>query len=277
MKFQALSLVAAGLFGQSAAFMAPQFGGAKTTQLASTLADPSGGKIGAMGEQPQFMDIWVKLDPVVIQGGGMLRTWSLPTQTEFAEVLMKTDDRTLNVNFDLWEGPDNTPQSMKLYIGYGNKRPIRNIVATPGDNNAFAIRNIGPLEYPVDACVGLDEGSAGLESLVKSLTENPDVGSLIQGGSISNTPCEQAISSVAIMIKSDGRPVNAKIELLQGPNSVKISLDHYAEDGLLRPLFLIIQTPGAGNTVRIMNSAGQEFPFVAAVVPYRYGPDEWLL
>lgn len=238
-------------------------------------SDPYGGQsLNARGH-PHFKEVWDTLSPITVQGGKVLRTWSLPFATEYAQVLIKTDDRTLHADLQLWEGPDNIPQKMNVYVGYGRKRPIRALIATPESNSAIALRNVGPLEYPVGAGLGVDtDGSAGLGKLVDEMRDHPDT-RIIQGGSVQNFPVPYSVSSMAIYLGSDGRPVNAKVELLQGPNSIKISLEHYAEDGALRPLFLVIQTPGADNVIRVMNTAPSEFPLTAAVEPYRYGDDEW--
>ena len=171
------------------------------------------------------------------------------------------------------EGPDNTPQKSNIYIGFGNKRPIRCIIATPkgsdtSGSNTIAIRNIGPMEYPVQAYVEADhDGSAGLGDIVDNLADMGS-GRILQGGSIDTFPLGPAVSSCQAMLTTDGRPLKATLELLQGPNSVKIKIEHYSEDGLLRPLFVIFETPGFGNVVRVMNTAPAEFPLSVAVEPY---------
>ena len=247
----------------------PQAGAMTTKQ-----APPTSGGLTEKGH-PHFKEIWDTLSPIQIQGGKVLRTWSLPFATEYAQVLIKTDDRSLHCDLQLWEGPDNIPQKMNVYVGYGRKRPIRALISTPESNSAIALRNIGPLEYPVSAGLGVDtDGSAGLGNLVETMKNNEDT-RIIQGGSVQNFPIPYSVSSMAILLGSDGRPVNAKVELLQGPNSVKLSIEHYAEDGALRPLFLVIQTPGADNVIRVMNTAPSEFPLSAAVQPFRFGDDEW--
>jgi hypothetical protein len=209
-------------------------------------------------------DMWDSLSTITVQGGS-LRTCSFAEGTERVEVFLKTEGRPLNANVELWQGPDNSPQKMSVYLEDGSLRPFRCTLECPGSSNSVAIRNTGQMEFPLTAAIDADFGgpeSAGNPS--ELLTETR----VVQGGAVYTTPFAPAVQSVQVMLKTDGRPLNARIELLQGPNNNKQVMEVYTEDGDERPFYCIIDTPGTGNVVRIVNTATVEFPLSACIETY---------
>jgi hypothetical protein len=250
-------------------------GGPQVTSAA--FANDAGGAmapgIGPRGDKIE--DIWDTLNPITVQGGS-LRTWSFTTPyVERVQVLMKTEGRPLNANIELWHGPDNTPQKVAVYLEDGNLRPFSAVIETPRGHNAVAIYNTGHLEFPLSACVEAElsdgRGAVGLGAATQSLSEM-STSKTVQGGAIHTIPFAIAVESVALLLKTDGRPLNARIELLQGPNNNKQIMEVYTEDGLERPFYAVIETPGVGNVVRVCNTATVEFPLTASVEPYLVTP-----
>jgi len=204
----------------------------------------------------------VDVDSSILVQGGSLRTWSYRSPAvEQVQVVLSTEGRPLDADIELWHGPDNTPCKMRVYTENGQLRPFSAMIETPRGPNTVAIRNIGQIEFPIAAQVvaeGVDQPSA--EALSGGMT--------IQGGALRTYPFEPSVDSVQVLIRTDGRPLNARIELLQGPNNNKQVIELYTEDGLDRPFFCILETPGSGNVVRIVNTSPVEFPMTAGVVPY---------
>lgn len=89
----------------------------------------------------------------------------------------------------------------------------------------------------------------------------------IQGGSLRTWSfSSQAIQSVQVHLKSNGRPINANIDLWSGPDNTPERIGVYVEDGNMRPFRAIIATPrGSQNAVAIRNTAEMAFPLTAAV------------
>jgi hypothetical protein len=212
-----------------------------------------------------------KTAKVPVQGGS-LKTWSFASPAvERIHVVLKTDGRPLDADVALWQGPDNTPHKMRVYVEDGAERPFSAVFETPRGPNTVSIRNTGQLEFPLAAHVlaEADGSSAGLPAAKSNDLKGPSM--TIQGGALRTYPFDPTVDSVAVLLKTDGRPLNARIELLQGPNNNKQVVEVYTEDGLDRPFFMIIETPGSGNVVRVVNSATVEFPMTAWIEPYRIG------
>jgi hypothetical protein len=204
-----------------------------------------------------------------VQGGSLRTWWFANPAIQYVQVLLKTEGRPLDADIQLWQGPDNTPHKMKVYVEDGGLRTFHTLIGTPIGPNTVAIRNTGMLEFPLDAVVQPDTGGA-FAALARDSSATTET---IQGGALRTYPFDSHVDSVAIALKTDGRPLNARIELLQGPNNNKQVIELYTEDGDIRPFFAVLETPGSGNVVRVVNTAPVEFPLSASVKPYLIGED----
>ena len=201
-------------------------------------------------------------DSTILVQGGSLRTWSYKSPlVDQVQVVLSTEGRPLDADLELWHGPDNTPCKMRVYVENGQLRPFSCVIATPRGPNTVSIRNIGQMEFPIAADVYAND------------VENPSAetagsATTIQGGALRTYPFDPFVTSVQVLLRTDGRPLNARIELLQGPNNNKQIIELYTEDGNDRPFFCVLETPGSGNVVRVVNTAPVEFPMTASVVPH---------
>jgi hypothetical protein len=207
------------------------------------------------------------VDSSILVQGGSLRTWSYRSPlVDQVQVILSTEGRPLDADIELWHGPDNTPLKMRVYNENGMLRPFSAVIETPRGPNTVAIRNIGQVEFPLAAEVIADDVDVpSPECLSSSAT--------VQGGALRTYPFDPLVDSVQVLLKTDGRPLNARIELLQGPNNNKQVIELYTEDGRDRPFFCSLATPGSGNVIRIVNTAPVEFPMTASVVPYLINED----
>jgi len=199
--------------------------------------------------------------PILVQGG-TLKTWSYASaRVERVQVRLTTEGRPLDADIELWQGPDNTPTKMRVYSEDGNARPFNVVIETPQAPNTVAIRNIGQIEFPLAASLTANDVDEPVSDFLAT-------SSTVQGGALKTFPFDPTVQAVEVMLKTDGRPLNARIELLQGPNNNKQVIELYADDGLARPFFAIIDTGGSGNVIRIVNTAPIEFPMTASVQPH---------
>jgi len=276
MKFLPLAIIAV-LGGSASAFTtAPKLNNVNMALFSSQYEAGLATGVGAPGvntpeerggEMALTKDVWESLSPIKVQGGS-LRTWSFTTPSiDSVQVHLKTEGRPLNANVELWQGPDNTPQKMAVYLEDGNLRPFRAVVASPGSQNSIAIRNTASMEYPLAAGVEADIKDGGIENFTDKLSKMATPRT-VQGGAVFTMPFAPSVASVQVLLKTDGRPLNARIELLQGPNNVKQVMEVYTEDGTERPFFAILETPGTGNVVRIVNTATVEFPLGCNLEPF---------
>ena len=223
------------------------------------------------------------------------------------QVLLRTEGRPLNANVDLWHGPDNTPFKLSIYVEDGNERPFSAIIPTPHSSlgNTVAVRNTAEtMEFPIQACVQGDfSGDSGihaqgqtthipemqqyshnpnnnnnmnnpfmtLSTLPRELWERTTNPKTLQGnGAVYVQTYGPEVDQVEILLTTEMRPLHARIEVLQGPNNIKQIMEVVSEDGQSRPFYCVVETPGSGNVIRIVNTADLEFPMDVRMGPF-YG------
>ena len=76
---------------------------------------------------------------------------------------------------------------------------------------------------------------------------------------------EETTQRVQLSIKSAGRPVETNVELWHTPSYIPTKFKIYTEDGNLRPINCVIETPKHPKTVAVYNTAQLEFPFDANI------------
>ncbi|KAL3902411.1 MAG: hypothetical protein SGPRY_012079 [Prymnesium sp.] len=239
---------------------------------------------------------------------GSLRTWSYNSPAvEEVMVVLTTDDETLDAEIELWHGPDQTPCTMRLQLGKGDVRPFTTVLRPLFGPHTVAIRNIGndvestlsarliawDVESPSDKCVSstvIIEGASirtyPLEPYVESVEAKPREPSSLEDAERSDGHRlllyirriggldDLSVASVQILVTNEGCwALDARIELLLGGSLHKQFIDLYTEDGCERPFYCIIETPGTGNAVRVVNTAVEGFPMVASVVPLTIDED----
>ena len=199
-------------------------------------------------------------DTLTIQGNS-LRTWSYYSPgIENAQISLSTEGRPLNAEVELWNGPDNTPFKMRIYLENGKMSPFNTVVEMPYNPNTISIKNSGTIELPIIANIITDFVDKPSDKSLTSLAS-------IQGGAIRTYTINPNIENVEILVKTDGCPLNSRIELLQGPENNKQVVEFYTEDGFSRPFFCILNTENVESVIRIINTSPVTFPLKASVVP----------
>lgn len=138
-----------------------------------------GGPMGGMGgyyDDPMMM-MMMDNDPMMMMGGssqqpfydttpipstargqtvqgGSLKTFTLPSHINAAQVTISSDGLPVNAKVELWGTSTHVKQLAEVYNDNGQTRPFAAIIEVPGGGeNTIAVRNTGPLEYPIQVVV----------------------------------------------------------------------------------------------------------------------------
>jgi len=224
--------------------------------------------------------------PRLIQGGSR-RSYSAHGPASTAVHLSAASGRPLDARVQWWDGPGNASHDVRVWSEDGTGRDMEMEMERPdrwgggsgrgGEhyrNGSVDVANRGPMEHPLRAGVGssgppprrerqqLDAHGAARGGY----NGGGGGGEKIQGGTVRHFTLDPAVSSVRVVLESDGgMPLKALVELLQGPGRVAQLAQVSNQHG--RPFAATLPTPGYGSTVAVRNEGPMEYPFRASVVP----------
>jgi hypothetical protein len=204
------------------------------------------------------------ISPIVRIEGQTRRTWQFgDINQEVVQVAVKSEGRPMNAEIELWIGPDWTPLMIKAYSEDGAVRPIQTLVGTRNKFAEIEVRNTGPYEFPINAAASY--AKPPLSEIRNDIPKAEGPGRYVEGGAVYSVPFEPTVDQVQVLLNTETRQLNAKVELLNGPNNKKQEFEIFTNNGVLNSLYVVFNTPGSGNVVRVTNIAPLEFPCKAYI------------
>jgi len=198
--------------------------------------------------------------------GSSREHWEFPDPNqEIVQVGIDSNGRPVESLIELWIGPDWTPMKVKAYTEDGMMRPIQSLIGTRNKAAAVDINNTGPGDFPLNAAAAY-AGPSMVQQRADLITANQ--GRYIEGGAVHSVNFDATVEQIQVLLYTDTRQLNAQVELLNGPNNFKQKYEVFTNNGLLNSLYVIFNSPGSGNVVRVTNLAPLEFPckaFIASV------------
>jgi hypothetical protein len=198
--------------------------------------------------------------------GSSREHWEFPDPNqEIVQVGIDSNGRPVESLIELWIGPDWTPMKVKAYTEDGMMRPIQSLIGTRNKAAAIDINNTGPGDFPLNAAAAY-AGPSMVQQRADLITANQ--GRYIEGGAVHSVNFDATVEQIQVLLYTDTRQLNAQVELLNGPNNFKQKYEVFTNNGLLNSLYVIFNSPGSGNVVRVTNLAPLEFPckaFIASV------------
>ena len=190
--------------------------------------------------------------------GKTRKTWKFNNLAkDRVQVAVTSEGRPVHTDINLWLGPDWTPFSLKAYSEDGKARPIQTLIGTRNKAAMIEVLNVGEHEFPIKAASNYAEGA--METLPQSIP-SATAGERVDGGALRSFPLDASAEQLEVVLNTDGKQLNARIELLNAPNNPKQTFEVFTNNGELNSLCVCFNIPDAGNTVRIVNLAPVEFP-----------------
>jgi len=181
----------------------------------------------------------------------------LDTNRDVVQVAMESPGgRPLDTEVNVWLGPDYTPYSLTCHSEDGKNYPIQCLVGTKKKGVNVEVKNTGAYTHPMNAACSY--AISPLADAPQDIQE--EEGTYIEGGAVRMVPFPPEVDQLQVLMRTNGKQLKAKIELLNGPNNVKQEFEVYASNGEYTSLFLVFEMPGAGNAIRVKNLASLEYP-----------------
>lgn len=216
-----------------------------------------------------------------VQGGNTVRTYDLPAWAERVQYVIKSNGRPVKANVGLWFGPQRQTHNLDMDIQNGSITPYHATLKFKLGPPTLKIITGESFAFPIEVAVMVPsekrskELGANTEKLWAESEKTIVQGGAVEGGggAIRTFPVAANVDSVQVLFWSKDtskKSLKATIEVLQGPNTKK-QLYNLALGGGSQPYHCVIQTPGAGYQLRIINNKYMEDGlFQVAVLPYKY-------
>lgn len=217
---------------------------------------------GNYGQQSYYDYDYEEDSSSYIIRGGTSDVWSYSDRrVQAAQIVLSSEGGPLDAETEVYQGTNSAPLRLRTYSQNGEMCPFSAVIQSPYEQiSQVEVSNVGPIVDPIDAAVVTD--SVDMPKHVDYTAET-----YLQGGAMCTFKCEPSVESVQVLLNTNGRPLNAKIEVLQGPNDYRQIIELTAHDGLNQPLYCFLDTPGAGHVVRVVNNGPMYDPITASVVP----------
>lgn len=218
---------------------------------------PSDGKSAGVTSKTSEWEI-SQISPNVQIQGQTRHTWNMADASkEIVQVALHSNGRPIQADLQVWIGPNWTPVTINAKSEDGSEYPIQTLIGTRNKAANLEVMNTGPYTIPIKAAVSyaIDPLASARDNLANEVQ-----GQYMEGGSIHNLAFAPNINQLQILLKTEGKQLNARIELLNGPSNVKASLEVFTNNGALNSLFVVFDTPGAGNAIVVKNLAPLEYP-----------------
>jgi len=202
-----------------------------------------------------------------VSGDGSIKTWSVaPRDTTRVHVSLVTNDNPIDAKIETWQGPEDIPQDIDVYVEGGARSRFVVVLSMPGLSNTLAVRNFvrSVLDSPRVQIVA--DITPSLKVSISRIS-NSKILRDIHPDHDRTYPLAPFVEKTLVAIMTDGYPLKAHTELLQGPLVAKQVIHESTQDSFARPVYAIISTPGTRNAVRISNECAETSTISAFVEP----------